>query len=46
MRIINLETSITGGGDPWPHKGIHSRMHPAEHRLPHGRPHRLLLPGQ
>jgi poly-gamma-glutamate synthesis protein (capsule biosynthesis protein) len=28
-RIINLETSITAGGSPWPEKGIHYRMHPA-----------------
>jgi poly-gamma-glutamate synthesis protein (capsule biosynthesis protein) len=27
-RIINLETSITTGGQPWPDKGIHYRMHP------------------
>ncbi|HEY8520011.1 MAG TPA: CapA family protein [Gammaproteobacteria bacterium] len=28
-RIVNLETSITAHGEPWPHKGIHYRMHPA-----------------
>jgi poly-gamma-glutamate capsule biosynthesis protein CapA/YwtB (metallophosphatase superfamily) len=28
VRIINLETSITRDGDPWPNKGIHYRMHP------------------
>jgi poly-gamma-glutamate capsule biosynthesis protein CapA/YwtB (metallophosphatase superfamily) len=28
VRIINLETSITRNGDPWPAKGIHYRMHP------------------
>lgn len=28
LRIINLETSITALGDPWPGKGIHYRMHP------------------
>lgn len=28
-RIINLETAITDGGQPWPGKGIHYRMHPA-----------------
>lgn len=27
-RIVNLETSITAGGEPWPDKGIHYRMHP------------------
>ena len=27
-RIVNLETSITAGGEPWPEKGIHYRMHP------------------
>lgn len=27
-RIINLETAVTDGGDPWPGKGIHYRMHP------------------
>ncbi len=28
VRIINLETSITAGGAPWPNKGIHYRMNP------------------
>lgn len=28
VRLINLETSLTAGGDPWPGKGIHYRMHP------------------
>ena len=28
-RVINLETSITTSDDPWPDKGIHYRMHPA-----------------
>lgn len=28
-RIINLETSITTHDIPWPQKGIHYRMHPA-----------------
>lgn len=28
-RIINLETAVTSGGTPWPAKGIHYRMHPA-----------------
>jgi poly-gamma-glutamate synthesis protein (capsule biosynthesis protein) len=27
-RIINLETSVTRDGEPWPDKGIHYRMHP------------------
>jgi poly-gamma-glutamate synthesis protein (capsule biosynthesis protein) len=27
-RIINLETAVTRRGTPWPHKGIHYRMHP------------------
>ena len=26
--VINLETAITAGGRPWPHKEIHHRMHP------------------
>jgi poly-gamma-glutamate synthesis protein (capsule biosynthesis protein) len=26
--VINLETAITSGGRPWPHKEIHHRMHP------------------
>ncbi len=29
VRLINLETSITPRGSPWPGKGIHYRMHPA-----------------
>jgi poly-gamma-glutamate capsule biosynthesis protein CapA/YwtB (metallophosphatase superfamily) len=29
VRIVNLETSITSDGAPWPGKGIHYRMHPA-----------------
>ena len=29
VRVINLETSVTGSNDYWPRKGIHSRMHPA-----------------
>lgn len=29
VRIVNLETSITSDGTPWPAKGIHYRMHPA-----------------
>jgi poly-gamma-glutamate synthesis protein (capsule biosynthesis protein) len=28
-RIVNLETSVTRDGQPWPDKGIHYRMHPA-----------------
>lgn len=28
-RIINLETAVTDGGEPWPGKGIHYRMNPA-----------------
>ncbi|MBI4189308.1 MAG: CapA family protein [Betaproteobacteria bacterium] len=28
-RIINLETAVTAAEDPWPGKGIHYRMHPA-----------------
>jgi poly-gamma-glutamate capsule biosynthesis protein CapA/YwtB (metallophosphatase superfamily) len=28
LRIINLETSVTSEGTPWPDKGIHYRMHP------------------
>lgn len=27
-RIVNLETSLTARGKPWPAKGIHYRMHP------------------
>lgn len=29
VRIINLETAVTDRGRPWPGKGIHYRMHPA-----------------
>ncbi|MFW6083850.1 MAG: CapA family protein [Gemmatimonadota bacterium] len=29
VRIVNLETSVTTSDDPWPGKGIHYRMHPA-----------------
>lgn len=29
LRLINLETAITAKGRPWPGKGIHYRMHPA-----------------
>ena len=29
VKLINLETSLTAGGEPWPGKGIHYRMHPA-----------------
>jgi poly-gamma-glutamate synthesis protein (capsule biosynthesis protein) len=29
LKIINLETSITRSNNPWPNKGIHYRMHPA-----------------
>ena len=28
-RIVNLETAITASDEPWPQKGIHYRMHPA-----------------
>lgn len=28
-RIVNLETAVTRGGEPWPGKGIHYRMSPA-----------------
>lgn len=28
LRLVNLETAITAGGEPWPGKGIHYRMHP------------------
>ena len=27
--IVNLETAVTARGQPWPGKGIHYRMHPA-----------------
>ena len=33
FKIINLETSVTDDGDPWPGKGIHYRMHPGNTRL-------------
>lgn len=29
VRLVNLETSITTSATPWPGKGIHYRMHPA-----------------
>ncbi len=29
VRIVNLETAITSRGRPWPDKGVHYRMHPA-----------------
>ena len=29
VRLINLETSVTSSEEPWPKKGIHYRMHPA-----------------
>jgi poly-gamma-glutamate synthesis protein (capsule biosynthesis protein) len=28
-RIVNLETTVTAADKPWPGKGIHYRMHPA-----------------
>jgi poly-gamma-glutamate synthesis protein (capsule biosynthesis protein) len=28
FKIINLETSVTAHGEPWPEKGINYRMHP------------------
>jgi len=28
VRIVNLETSVTAGGEAWPGKGIRYRMHP------------------
>jgi poly-gamma-glutamate synthesis protein (capsule biosynthesis protein) len=28
LRIVNLETALTSAETPWPHKGIHYRMHP------------------
>lgn len=31
-RIINLETAVTAHAAPWPGKGIHYRMHPANRR--------------
>ncbi|MDX1660429.1 MAG: CapA family protein [Gemmatimonadota bacterium] len=27
-RVVNLETSLTAEGEPWPDKGIHYRSHP------------------
>jgi poly-gamma-glutamate capsule biosynthesis protein CapA/YwtB (metallophosphatase superfamily) len=29
VRLVNLETAITSSGLPWPGKGVHYRMHPA-----------------
>lgn len=29
VRIVNLETAVTLDGEPWPGKGIHYRMNPA-----------------
>jgi poly-gamma-glutamate synthesis protein (capsule biosynthesis protein) len=29
LRLVNLETAITAAGQPWPGKGVHYRMHPA-----------------
>jgi len=29
LRLVNLETAITHRGQPWPDKGVHYRMHPA-----------------
>ena len=29
VRIVNLETAVTANQEPWPGKGIHYRMHPA-----------------
>ncbi len=29
VRIVNLETAVTTASEPWPGKGIHYRMHPA-----------------
>jgi poly-gamma-glutamate synthesis protein (capsule biosynthesis protein) len=28
VRVINLETAVTAGTIPWPHKGINYKMHP------------------
>jgi poly-gamma-glutamate synthesis protein (capsule biosynthesis protein) len=28
LRIVNLETSLTAGGEHWPGKAVHYRMHP------------------
>lgn len=33
VRIINLETAVTTADTPWPGKGIHYRMHPANTAL-------------
>ncbi len=33
VRVVNLETAVTDAGRPWPSKGIHYRMHPANLRL-------------
>ena len=29
LRLVNLETAITTSSKPWPGKGVHFRMHPA-----------------
>lgn len=29
LRLVNLETAITRSASPWPGKGVHYRMHPA-----------------
>src|SRR5512139_1411087 len=29
LRLVNLETAITTADQPWPGKGVHYRMHPA-----------------
>lgn len=29
LRLINLETAVTTSSTPWPDKGVHYRMHPA-----------------
>lgn len=33
LKLINLETSITTSSQPWPRKGIHYRMHPANVKI-------------
>lgn len=33
LRVVNLETAVTARGTPWPDKGIHYRMHPANTSL-------------
>ncbi len=33
LYVMNLETSVTTHAQPWPEKGIHYRMHPANSRL-------------